>query len=194
MVKISKRLKTIAQYIPENSVLADIGSDHAYLPVFAVEKGLAKKVIAGEIADGPYQSALSNVKEAGYGDVIRVRKGDGLSVIRNDDGVDCITIAGMGGTLIVSILEQGKEKLKGVKRIILQPNIAADTVRSWLINNNWELTGETIIQEDRHIYEILIAEPGDGSNPYSKEQDKEIFFGPFLLKEKNSAFQTKRKN
>ncbi|MFP3416209.1 tRNA (adenine(22)-N(1))-methyltransferase TrmK, partial [Bacillus sp. SIMBA_074] len=82
------------------------------------------------------------------------------------DEATCITIAGMGGTLISSILESGKGKLGKAERLILQPNVGAANVRSWLIDNGWELSGEEILEEDGKIYEILIAEKGEPLRPY----------------------------
>ena len=96
----------------------------------------------------------------------------------------------MGGGLIASILENGKDRLKNVRRLILQPNVAADLVRVWFINNKWELLEENIIEEDGHIYEILVAERGESRRPY-QNIDKELLFGPFLLKDKNNIFQKK---
>ncbi len=141
-LKLSKRLETVANYIPEGAVFADIGSDHAYLPCYSVLQGKASGAIAGEITDGPYESADSQVRKCGLSDVISVRKGDGLSVLRKEDEVDCITIAGMGGTLISKILEEGSGKLSKVTRLILQPNIHAISIRQWLVENGWELIAE----------------------------------------------------
>lgn len=188
MVKLSRRLHTVSQFIPVGSILADIGSDHAYLPIYAVKNKIASHAIAGEVAEGPYQSAKASVKEANLEHLIHVRKGDGLSVIHEDDHVSCITIAGMGGALITSILDAGKEKLINVKRLILQPNIAAHIVRKWLIEHNWKLIHEQILEEDGHIYEILVAEKGISDQHYT---EKEIFFGPFLLHERSETFRKK---
>lgn len=187
---LSKRLHTVATYIPEGSVLADIGSDHAYLPCYAVHKGLAASAIAGEVVDGPYNSALNQVKEEGLEQTISVRKGDGLDVLSPGEAT-CITIAGMGGTLISSILERGKDKLVGTKRLILQPNIQAINIRKWLIENDWELIDETILEEDGKIYEILVAEKGNGSAPYTKDIEKELLLGPFLMKKCSDVFRKK---
>ncbi|MBM7691787.1 tRNA (adenine22-N1)-methyltransferase [Peribacillus deserti] len=189
--KLSKRLEAVAGYITPGSTLADIGSDHAYLPCYALNKGIIRKGVAGEVSQGPLNSARSQVQASGLNDFIEVRKGDGLEVISPYE-VDCITIAGMGGTLISSILEHGKEKLSGVKRLILQPNIGAKNVRVWLLENGWELIQEEILEEDQKIYEILVAEPGNSMIPYEHcNKDASLLMGPFLIQEKNSIFEKK---
>jgi tRNA (adenine22-N1)-methyltransferase len=189
--KLSDRLEAVANNIPEGARLADIGSDHAYLPCNVVKKGTVSKAIAGEVADGPFQSALEQVREENLTDQISVRKGDGLEVIQPGE-VDCITIAGMGGTLISTILEKGKAKLEGVSRLILQPNVGSFAVRRWLIANGWELIKEEILEEDRKIYEILIAEKGEPLKPYQDiNLEIGVLFGPFLLKEKTGVFKEK---
>ncbi|MBB6446000.1 tRNA (adenine(22)-N(1))-methyltransferase [Bacillus benzoevorans] len=188
--KLSLRLEIVAKYIPSGARLADIGSDHAYLPCHVVQKGVVPFAIAGEVAEGPFQSATGQVEAKALAEKISVRKGDGLEVIEPGE-VDCITIAGMGGALIASILEAGKGKLESVKRLILQPNISAFSIRTWLLENKWGLTGEEIVEEDGKIYEILVAEQTDTHAAYGDELEKGLLFGPFLLKEKNPVFQKK---
>ncbi|MED2975618.1 tRNA (adenine(22)-N(1))-methyltransferase TrmK [Bacillus swezeyi] len=187
-LKLSKRLETVAKYIPEHAVLADIGSDHAYLPCYALLNGLAKRAIAGEITDGPFNSAKNQVERLELSELISVRKGDGLEVVKCGEA-DAITIAGMGGALIADILEKGKDKLEGVRRLILQPNIHAYHIREWLYKENYELLDEEILEEDGKFYEVLAASPGDKDRPY-KGIDFEIgmLIGPFLSKEKNAVF------
>jgi tRNA (adenine22-N1)-methyltransferase len=185
--KLSDRLATVANYIPKGSRIADIGSDHAYLPCHMVKKGAVRYAIAGEVAEGPYQSALKQVQLEGLTKSIDVRKGDGLEVIQPGE-VECITIAGMGGTLITSILEAGKDKLVNVERLILQPNVGAHAIRSWLCENNWRLVSESILKEEGKIYEVLVAQNGTGEDIYCDMQELELLFGPYLLKEKNDAF------
>lgn len=189
--KLSNRLEAVANNIPAGARLADIGSDHAYLPCNVLKKGIVPEAIAGEVAEGPYQSALEQVQSENLEEKIAVRKGDGLEVIQPGE-VDCITIAGMGGTLISNILERGKTKLDGVTRLVLQPNVGSFAVRSWLINNGWELIKEEILKEDGKIYEILVAERGEPLKPYQQTNHEEgILFGPFLMAEKSPIFKEK---
>ncbi|RFU71704.1 tRNA (adenine-N(1))-methyltransferase [Peribacillus saganii] len=188
--QLSKRLERVASYIPEGSVLADIGSDHAYLPCYSILNNQASKAIAGEVSDGPYNSARQQVRQTGLDQSISVRKGDGLEVLESGEAT-CITIAGMGGTLIASILENGKVKLESVERLILQPNVGAYNVRQWLMDNNWAIINEEILEEDGKIYEIIVAEKGDPLKLYQDKKDAGLLFGPFLLKEKNPVFRKK---
>lgn len=157
MVGLSKRLLKIAEHVPHGSRLADIGSDHALLPVYLAQHGYIASAIAGELNGGPFAAALKQVQEAGLAHKIQVRQGDGLEVIGSGE-VDAITIAGMGGLLIVQILTQGIAKLERVQRLILQPNVGEEVVRRWLKEQGWFLSAEYILHEDGKTYEVLIAD------------------------------------
>ncbi|MCR8672125.1 tRNA (adenine(22)-N(1))-methyltransferase TrmK, partial [Agrococcus sp. HG114] len=104
--------------------------------------------------------------------------------------IDCIIIAGMGGTLITDILTAGESKLDSVSRLILQPNVAAQKVREWLYEQNWTLIDEKLLEEDGKYYEVLVAEPGDPRIPYT-ELSKELLLGPFILNKKDIHFREK---
>ncbi|WP_251555034.1 tRNA (adenine(22)-N(1))-methyltransferase [Neobacillus muris] len=188
--KLSNRLGTVADYVPGDARMADIGSDHAYLPCYLVKTKGIPFAVAGEVAEGPFRSAQRNVAAEGLTKIISVRLGDGLEVIEPGE-VDCITIAGMGGALITSILETGKEKLDSVTRLVLQPNISAETIRKWLLENHWELMEEEILEEDGKIYEVLVAERGDGLRPYRQNKELGLLMGPYLRKNPSNAFRKK---
>ena len=113
-VQLSQRLKDVATYVPKGAKLLDVGSDHAYLPIYLLEKGLITSAIAGEVVKGPYESALANVSASGFNDKIDVRLANGLAAFEPYDAVTTITICGMGGRLIADILDAGKDKLKDV--------------------------------------------------------------------------------
>ncbi|WP_377888455.1 tRNA (adenine(22)-N(1))-methyltransferase [Alkalihalobacillus sp. R86527] len=194
---LSDRLKMVASYVPANSSVADIGSDHAYLPCYLMNQQRISYAIAGEVNEGPFQSAVNQVNRSGFSESISVRKGNGLQVVEPGE-VDVITIAGMGGQLIRTILLEGIEKLNGVSRLILQPNVAAHLLRQRLAELDWELVDERILEEDKKIYEVLVFDVGNGDNPYrslsERERAKAILVGPKLAKEKNEAFIKKWKH
>ncbi|ULL17635.1 tRNA (adenine-N(1))-methyltransferase [Paenibacillus sp. H1-7] len=196
MIRLSKRLEMIANQVPEGSRVADIGSDHALLPTYLAQKGRIAKGIAGEVNPGPYQAASRQIREARLTDTIDVRLGNGLEVISAGE-VDVITIAGMGGALIASILEAGKEKLPGVSRLVLQPNVGEAMVRQWLLDHQWVLAEEMILEEDGKIYEILTAVPSGLASTSNDEiyrdrtlagempvqRDWLLKMGPYLLQD-----------
>ncbi len=182
------RLERVAAYLDSYSKIADIGSDHAYLPCFLSLRTESIQAIAGEINEGPFQAAKKQVSRSGLSERIEVRKGSGLSVIESKDKVEAIAIAGMGGPLIASILEDGKNRLAGVQRLVLQPNIAAHSIRKWLIHNKYYLVNEDILEEDGKIYEILVAEPSKEKRHYT---EIELLLGPFLSKRRPVPFKKK---
>ncbi|ASK63169.1 tRNA (adenine(22)-N(1))-methyltransferase TrmK [Virgibacillus phasianinus] len=189
-ITISDRLKRVASYLPAGSHFADIGSDHAYLPCFVCQHDEKAKAIAGEVVEGPYKSARATVKVYQLHDVIDVRLGDGLSIIEKDE-VKQIVIAGMGGKLITSILQQGNDKLESVERLIIQPNVDAKAVRNWTYHHGYKIVQEEIVEENGHFYEIIVADKGETNRKLSEQ---EIMFGPLLLANKSSAFYHKWKS
>ena len=183
---ISKRLETVASFVPQGAVLLDVGSDHAYLPIELVEKGHIERAIAGEVVVGPYQSAVKNVENNGLSDKIQVRLANGLAAFEESDQVSVITIAGMGGRLIASILEEGFDKLANVDRLILQPNNREDDLRSWLQDHGFQIIAESILEEAGKFYEILVVEAGE-----MKLSARDNRFGPFLSREVSPVFVQK---
>lgn len=189
---LSKRLSLVGQEVPKGARLADIGSDHAYLPVALMLAGKIDFAVAGEVVKGPFESAKAQVAKNGLSEKIMVRLADGLAAVQAADAIDTVTIAGMGGTLIAQILASGQEngQLKGSERLVLQPNVGEPQVRRWLAANSYEIVAEHILEENNKRYEIIVAEPRKANSQLSYTPE-ELFFGPFLLKEKSPIFLAK---
>ncbi|MCC2251010.1 class I SAM-dependent methyltransferase [Virgibacillus sp. AGTR] len=188
---ISKRLKRVASFLPKRAYFADIGSDHAYLPCFVCQKDKTAKAIAGEVNEGPFQSAKDTVRHFELGDRVDVRLGNGLEVLEAKEAKQ-IVIAGMGGTLITTILNEGKAKLEYTEQIIAQPNVDARSVRKWLINNGYGIADEDLIEENDHFYEIISAtRSSNDTSIHDKLDTKQLLFGPILLQKKPEAFYRK---
>ena len=183
---ISKRLELVASFVPQGAILLDVGSDHAYLPIELIERGQIESAIAGEVVEGPYQSAVKNVEAHGLKEKIQVRLANGLAAFEEADQVSVITIAGMGGRLIARILEEGLDKLADVERLILQPNNREDDLRIWLQDHGFEIVAENILEEAGKFYEILVVEAGQ-----MKLSASDVRFGPFLSKEVSPVFGQK---
>lgn len=186
-IKLSKRLQAIYDLVPQSNVIADIGSDHAFLPIALVLNGKVTRAYASEVNEGPYEATVKNIEKHGVSNYVIPVLSDGISELEKD--VNTISICGMGGSLIVDILDKDKEKLEHVTTLVLEPNNNEENVRIWLMNNGFEIAFENLIEEEGRYYEIISAVKGSAN--YSKE---ELFFGPVLLKEKSETFVTKWSN
>lgn len=185
---LSQRLATVASYVPQGARLADIGTDHAYLPVNLAKRGIITGGVAGEVVPGPFKNAQHEINQEGLSKQITARLANGLQAIEPTDQIDTVAIAGMGGTLITQILTQDFDRLSGVQRLILQPNVGEANVRQFLMTHGFQLVTEQIVSEDGHDYEILVADRDADPQQYSAE---ELRFGPYLLAEHNATFIAK---
>jgi len=160
MIQLSKRLSAVASFVLPGGPLADIGTDHALLPVALVQRGVVPSAVAGDVHPGPAQAAERQVRASNLESRISVRLGDGLRVLRPGEAAT-VAIAGMGGGTMVDILSAGGAALQGVRRLVLQPNIGERLVREWLASNGWKLAEETLLEEDGLMYEVLAADAAD---------------------------------
>ncbi|EOH99540.1 tRNA (adenine22-N1)-methyltransferase [Enterococcus haemoperoxidus ATCC BAA-382] len=188
--QLSKRLARVGELVPEQSRLADIGSDHAYLPVALVLQKKVAFAVAGEVVSGPFEAAKKQVQKNGLNNQITVRLADGLDAVEEADKITAVTICGMGGVLIRDILEAGwtNQRLQGNERLVLQPNIGEKPLRDWLTVHGYTIIDEDILEENNKIYEIIVACRQEVRVAYS---EKERLFGPVLLKKQSSIFQKK---
>lgn len=159
-MKISPRLECTANLIIKGTYPADIGTDHAYIPIYLIKMGICDKAIAADIRKGPLLRAEKNIKLYGLQDRISIRQGSGLSPICIGE-VDCAVMAGMGGYLICDILEKDKKKADSIGYFVFQPIQAPEVLRKYLYSNNYRIVDEKLAKEDDKIYQIIAAEHGD---------------------------------
>ena len=184
---LSMRLERVAAHVPAGARLADIGSDHGYLPVALLRRGLIAAAVAGEVAATPFQAAERTVRENGLEQHVSVRLADGLAAITAADAITAISVCGMGGETIRNILDRGKMHLTGQERLILQPNGGEQPLRQWLMDNGYCILVEELLRENRFYYEIIVAERAEPV-AYSAE---ELYFGPLQLQARSPAFLAK---
>ncbi len=162
---ITPRLRCIVD-CTRAEVVADIGCDHAYVPIALIDEGRAKRVIACDINKGPVLIADENIKKHNKTEFIKTRIGGGLAPI--DEGeADTVIIAGMGGELICTILNDDIKKAQ-MSTLVLQPMNDQHTVREFLINNGFEIINEDIALEGFKVYNIIVAKKGKGK-PFEKK-------------------------
>lgn len=181
------RLECVAAHMPAGARLADIGSDHAYLPVALLRRGAIAMAVAGEVALTPFRAAERTVGENGLEQQISVRLANGLAAIEPEDGITAISLCGMGGETIRDILDSGKARLSGQERLILQPNGGEQPLRQWLMEHDYRILCEEVLRENRFYYEIIVAERA-GPVTYTAE---ELYFGPLQLQARTPIFLAK---
>lgn len=153
-MKLTPRLKAVAALVPVGDRVADIGSDHAYIPVELIRSGQASTVIASDVHQGPVENAKKVVTLAELEDRIQVRLGSGFDVYGAGE-IDTAILAGMGGFLIRDLISDAMHLVKTLNRLVLQPMVAMRELRVWLLENGFELCEEQIAQEGEKFYEIF---------------------------------------
>ncbi|HHV98559.1 MAG TPA: SAM-dependent methyltransferase [Clostridiaceae bacterium] len=150
------RLKLVADMVPVCRTVCDVGTDHAYIPIYLIRQGICKTAIATDVNPGPIEKANINIRQYEMTDYIDTRIGDGLQPLKEQE-TEIIVIAGMGGQLICSILSEGIEKARNAKRLVIQPMGAVEDVRRWLYDNGFEITDEGLVMERNKIYNVISA-------------------------------------
>lgn len=183
-MQIGERLLKIASFVKQNARVADIGTDHAKLPIYLTQNNIISYAVASDKNEGPLRFAKENIRRFGMEKNIDVRLGDGLKSLKNHE-VDTVIIAGMGGGLITKILSNSPNILQNVSQLILQPMSEGNVVRSWLIENSFLTADEILVKEDEKIYEIISAVCGN----MKKLNDMELLFGNIILQNKNELLK-----
>ena len=187
MNNLSNRLKEIASFIPDNIKMVDIGCDHALLDIYLFKNRKNIKIIASDINENALEQAKKNIKKYKLDKFIETRLSNGLDNI-NSNEIDTIVISGMGSHTIVGILRMNQKKLINVDNIIIQSNNHIDFLRERILELNYYIDSEKLVKDNNIIYTIISFKKG--KEKYNK---KEIYFGPYLLKENSNLFKEKNK-
>lgn len=158
--KLTARLQKIADQVTTGHRVADIGTDHGYIPVYLLKNKISPFVIAGDINERPLKCAEDNIASNNLSHRIETRLGSGLSILKPKE-VDTIIIAGMGGLLISELLNNSKEIAQNLDSLILQPMQAQSELREYLVKNDFIIKKDILVREGHHIYEIIVAKPGE---------------------------------
>ena len=184
-MELSDRLKTVADMVTKDYIVADVGCDHAYISIYLIENKIAPKVIAMDVNEGPLNIAKNNISMKGYEDKIETRLSDGLEKISVNE-VDAIIIAGMGGSLTCKILQESVNKLHSIKELILQPQSELNLVRKLIDKLGFSIIKEKMLIDDGKYYVVIKVVVGEIKNEEkvindSKVKETQYIYGGYLL-------------
>lgn len=159
-MQLSGRMERLASKVSEGNRLADVGTDHGYIPIALVLRGKIPSAVAMDVNPGPLQRAGEHIREQGLSTYIDTRLSDGLAALKAGEA-DTVLIAGMGGALTVRILEQGGHCLGAIRELILQPQSEIHLVRRWLGENHYRIVEEDVVLDGGKYYPIIKAVHGE---------------------------------
>jgi len=172
-MQLSQRLSSVASMVTAGNCLADVGTDHGYVPIYLYERNVISHAIAMDVNKGPLERATLHIAESGMKDAIETRLSDGLAALKPGEA-DSVVIAGMGGPLIIRILSAYPEVTASLKELILQPQSEIPEVRRWLYEQGYEIIEEHMVFEDGKYYPMFKAV----KNPQAEKlTDLEYKFG-----------------
>lgn len=183
-MELSKRLYAVAGLVTEGASVADIGTDHGYVPIYLIKNKIASKVIAMDINRGPLERAKMHIIGHGLKGQIETRLSDGLKMIKPGE-VDGMIAAGMGGSLVIKILEDSKEVVDYLSFAILQPQSEISKVRKYLHDNGLIIVDEDMVEEDGKFYPMMKVVHGESE----KYEEYEYIYGKRLLEKKHPVLQ-----
>lgn len=184
-MQLSKRLQAVANLVTPGKRLADIGTDHGYVPIWLYEQGRIPSALAMDLREGPLQRAKEHIRMHGLDEKIKTRLSDGLEKLLPGEA-DSIVIAGMGGMLVVKILTQGQAVLDSVQELILQPQSDLDAVREYLHRTGFVIVQEEMVFEEGKYYPMMKAVHGENTD------DRKIWFvyGRLLLENRHPVLES----
>lgn len=188
-MNLSLRLEEIIDTVENCDTAVDVGCDHGFVSIDIVKKGKAQRVIACDINKGPLKAAALNIKNAGVEGFIETRLSDGLSKVSVSDKPDAVIIAGMGGSLITRILDEGKEVLGSVTQLILSPQSEIFLVRKWLRENGYTIMKEKCVFDANKYYFIMDVRVGKSETYEASLQEIYDTYSEYLIKTKDRTLR-----
>ena len=179
-MQLSKRLEAVVRLAGKCRCVADIGTDHGYIPIYMVQQHLAETAIAMDVNKGPLERAEANIQAYLMEEKIQTRLSDGAAALQSGEA-DAVIIAGMGGLLTIRILEAGAEVMSSVKTLVLQPQSEIGQVRKYLAGHGYRITGEDMVLDEGKYYPMMRVEHGQQEG----WEEQEYAFGKYLISEKN---------
>ncbi len=189
-IRLSKRLRTLADMVADGQRLADIGTDHGYIPIYLCQTGRIPSALAMDIGKGPLQQADTHIAQQGLSSRIETRLSDGMAALQKNEA-DTILIAGMGGGLVMKILTEGADKLTGTETLILQPQSEIAQVRTFLRKQGFRITDEEMVLEDGKYYPMMKVNRQQAAVSSSDERQCQVedAFGPVLLQKRHTVLR-----
>lgn len=190
-VEISGRMRALAKLVTPGRIVCDVGCDHGFVSIYLVQKHIAENVVAMDVRKGPLSQAQAHIAEWGLEDRIQTRISDGLQHLKVGEA-DCMLCAGMGGPLMIKILQEGREKALAMKELVLQPQSELAMFRAYLRTNGYHIIEEDMVFEDGKYYPMMKAVPEHAEEKSEGEEyltELEDHFGPRLLAQKHPVLR-----
>lgn len=186
-IEVSQRLNAVIALVEPGNRFADVGCDHGFVPICLVQRGLCPGGLAMDVRSGPLQRAREHIRECGLTEQIEVRQGDGFAAMRPGEA-DSGILAGMGGPLMVRILEDGREQVQGLKELILSPQSELAEVRSYIRQRNFRILKEVMLREDGKYYTVIkVSTAGPAQSAEAGFEEAEDRYGGYLLRERDAV-------
>lgn len=191
MIQLSKRLQAVADLGKFGDTMADIGTDHGYIPIYLIQSKRISHAVAMDIGKGPLLRAQEHIAKYQLSAYIETRLSDGAKELCCGE-VSSVVIAGMGGVLMQKILRDSEEVFRGVKEIILQPQSEIEQTRRFLLDNGYEILAEDMVLEDGKYYPMMRVSWVESieENPYAEAKDIDFVYGAYLLKERHPVLRS----
>ncbi|MCI5873870.1 MAG: class I SAM-dependent methyltransferase [Clostridiales bacterium] len=188
MVKISERLCRAASLISDGNRLADVGTDHGYVPIYLLQQQRIPRAIAMDINRGPLERAKEHIRLYRLEEYIETRLSDGVKALKADEA-DSILIAGMGGGLVMHILEAGQDVCRQAKELVLQPQSELERVRRFLWSEHYCVDAEEMVKEDGKYYPMMRVYYDPEMEQGEEPSECDFCYGRLLLKQRHPVLK-----